>query len=58
MKITTTCRDLTIKINQVKFLAHLNTLNMLGLDTILGMDWLTQLDSQCSWGWYMRYTIN
>ena len=46
MKTNTMCQDLTISINQVKFPAQLSTLNVPGLDAILGMDWLVQHAAQ------------
>ena len=46
MKTTTTCRDLTVSINQVPFPAQLNTLNIPGLDAILGMDWMVKHSTQ------------
>jgi hypothetical protein len=40
METRVTCPNLTISINLVEFLAHLNILNLPGLDAILGMYWL------------------
>ena len=46
MKTNTGCQQLTISINQVEFLAQLNTLDTPGLDAILGMDWLVKHAAQ------------
>jgi hypothetical protein len=40
MTTSSACPDLTVSINLVEFPAHLNILNLPGLDAILGMDWL------------------
>jgi hypothetical protein len=39
MTTSSACPDLTVSINLFEFPAHLNILNLPGLDAILGMDW-------------------
>jgi hypothetical protein len=46
MRTSSACPDLIVSINLVEFLAHLNVLNLPGLDAILGMDWLIQHAAQ------------
>lgn len=46
MRTSTACPGLMVSINLVELPAHLNVLNLPGLDAILGMDWLIQHAAQ------------